>query len=213
MKRFIFSILTLAAISFGAGAQTAEEIISNMEKALEKQENNGLVMTMETKVPIMGTMSIKSYSLGDKMRMESKMMGVKVIAWSDGKTSWSYTPELNEIEITEDVETSEESGSEAEMFSGITEGYDVSIKEETDKAWHIHCSKSKSNKDKDVPKNMDLVVAKGTFYPISLSTKMSGITITMRDIEFGFDVKLLDFDLKDYPDAKIIDKRKEAKNK
>lgn len=211
MKRLIIGILTFVTLSLTAGAQTVQEIISKMETAFESNESKGLIMTIETKIPILGTMSVKSYSLGNKMRMETEVMGIEMISWSDGETMWSYTPEENEIEIENDSESASEEGGDAEMFSDITDGYDVSIKKETAQAWHIRCVKSKNNPDKDAPKNMDLVVAKDTFLPISLSTKMSGITMTMRDIQFGFDENLVNFDIKDYPNAKIIDKRNEKK--
>ena len=55
---------------------------------------------------------------------------------------------------------------------------------------------------------MDLVVAKGTYYPKSLSASMSGVTTTLRDIAFGVSDEDLTFDAADYPGVKIVDKRK-----
>ena len=54
---------------------------------------------------------------------------------------------------------------------------------------------------------MDLVVRKSNFYPISLSAKMSGVTMTLRDIDFGVSEAKVTFDPKDYPGVTIIDKR------
>jgi hypothetical protein len=54
---------------------------------------------------------------------------------------------------------------------------------------------------------MTVVVANGSYYPISLSTKMSGITITMRGISFGVTEKQVTFNKSEYPNAKIVDKR------
>ena len=54
---------------------------------------------------------------------------------------------------------------------------------------------------------MDLVVAKGTYYPISLSTKQSGITVTMRDVTFGVSDKQVTFNIADYPGVKVKDER------
>ena len=87
------------------------------------------------------------------------------------------------------------------------EGYDVTLSKETDKAWYFNCKKSKDNKEKDVPKTIDIVVAKGTYYPVSLSAQMKGITVTMRGISFGVTEKQVSFDAKDYPNVKITDKR------
>ena len=53
----IFSFLAFAAI---AVAQTPQEIISRMEAELDKHENDGVVMTVDVKIPIIGTMSTKT---------------------------------------------------------------------------------------------------------------------------------------------------------
>ena len=190
-----------------AVAQTPQEIVSRMEAELEKHEKEGVIMTVDAKVPVLGTMSTRTYSLGDKARIEAKMMDVDIITWTDGKTVWAYNSKKNEVEIsTQEGDT--ESEGDVEMFSGITDGYDVTLDQETAKDWLFICKKSKSNKDKDAPKKMELVVAKGSYMPISLKTKVSGITITMRDISFGVTEKKVTFNAKDYPGVTIVDKRK-----
>ena len=96
---------------------------------------------------------------------------------------------------------------DAEMFSGITDDYDVSIKKETADAWHLLCKKSKNNTDKDAPKTIDLVISKKNYYPLSLSTKMSGVSMNLHGISFGVTEKQVTFNAADYPTAKIVDKR------
>ena len=61
MKRFAVSLISLT-ISLLAGAQSVQEIISRMETAMSGHENEGIVMTVDTKIPIVGTMSIKTYT-------------------------------------------------------------------------------------------------------------------------------------------------------
>lgn len=212
MKRFAISLISLT-ISILAGAQSAQEIISRMETAMSGHENEGVVMTVDTKIPIVGTMSIKTYTLGEKLRMEMEMAGVVAVSWTDGRTMWAYDPGANEVVIENIDDNSNKSsasgqnGNEMELFKGISDGYNVSIKKETQTAWHIQCSKSKSNRDKDAPKSMEIVVAKGTFFPISLSTKIVGISLTIRDISYGVTEDTVTFNAKDYPTATIIDKR------
>lgn len=209
MKR-ILSLAAMLLCSMAALAQSPEEIIARMDEAMSAHEKDGMIMTLEMKMPIIGTMSTTSYIKGDKMRMEMEPMGKKVISWSDGVTSWTYNVESNEIEITKKKATEESSSSgkdEADMLSGITEGYDVSLQKETSEAWYIICKKSKSNKEKDDPKRMDLVVLKKNYYPKSLSAKMSGVTVTIRDVDYGVTEEQVTFNPADYPDAKIVDKR------
>ena len=51
------------------------------------------------------------------------------------------------------------------------------------------------------------MVEKRTYNPLSLTTKMKGVTLTMRDLSFNVTEKQVTFDQKNYPDAKIVDKR------
>lgn len=206
MLKKLFTIFCFVAMAGYAVAQTPQEIISRMEAELDKHENEGVIMTIDVKVPIVGSMTTRSYTLGDKTRIEANMMGVDVITWTDGSTSWTYNSKKNEVEIAK-LESSAEPDGDVEMFSGVTDGYDVSIDKETATAWTILCKKSKSNKDKDAPRKMELVVAKGSYMPVSLKTKVSGVTITMRNISFGVTEKQVTFNANDYPGVTIEDKR------
>ena len=206
MLKKLFSIICFLGVAGILVAQTPQEIISRMDAEMDKHDKEGLIMTVDAKIPILGTMTTKTYTLGNKARVEANMMGVDVITWTDGNTSWTYNSKKNEVEISKQGESPESEG-DAEMFNGITDGYDVTIDKETATTWIILCKKSKSNKDKDAPKKMELVVAKGTYMPVSLKTKISGIGITMRNISFGVTEKQVTFNANDYPGATIVDKR------
>lgn len=207
MKRF-FTILAALACTLSAFAQTPEDIISNMEDVFTAHEKDGIFMVVDVKIPILGSMSSKVWSLGDKTCVEGSMMNVKILSWSDKTTDWTYDSSKNTITITNvDPTKVKDNEGDAEMFDGITDGYDVTIKSETDKEWYIVCKKSRNNPDKDAPKTMDLVVAKETYWPVSLSTKMKGITMTMRDISFDVTEADVTFDQSKFPGATIEDKR------
>ena len=206
MKRIISLIVSLLC-SAAVFAQSAEEIISRMEKVMDQHENDGVYMIVDVKIPVVGKLSTKTWMYGDKMRAEAKALGVELITWEDGTTQWVYNSKSNEIEITNVTNPANASDGDIDMFTGLAEGYDLSIKDETDKSWHILCKKSKDNKEKDDPKTIDITVAKGTYYPLSLTTKMDGVSLTMRDLSFNVTEKQVTFNQKDYPDAKIVDKR------
>lgn len=208
MKRF-FALLTAFVLAVAAYAQTAEEIIAKMDEAMSQVgEDNGLRMTMDMKIPILGTMSTNAWTLGDKMRMEAEMMGKKLVTWQDGETEWTYDASENTITI-EKQDKSKKSGEKEnmQMFQSATEGYDVSVSKETDTAWTIKCKKNRSNTNKDDPKNMEIVIAKGTYYPVSLSAKVDMVTVTLRNLQFNVTEKDVTFNKADYPGATIIDKR------
>ena len=205
MKK-LFGIICFVVMTGFTLAQTPQEIISRMETELDKHESEGIIMTLDVKVPILGTMTTKTYTLGNKTRADAVIMGADIVTWTDGKTSWKYNAKKNEVEISRlENETTPED--DTEMFNGITDDYNVSINKETENTWTLICKKSKSNKDKDAPKKMELVVTKGTFMPVSLKTKLSGMKITMRDISFGVTEKQVTFNAKDYPGVTIVDKR------
>ena len=207
MKR-LFALITALALAVASFAQTPEEIVDRMSEAMEQLGNTGLRMTMDIKIPILGTMSTVAWSLGDKMRMEAEAMGKKIITWMDNDTEWTYTAEDNTITIkNRDAQKPSSEQENMKMLDSVTEGYDVFLKKETDTAWYIQCKKNKTNTNKDDPKTMDLVVAKGTYHPDSLSARVSGITVTMRDLGFNVTEKEVTFNKGDYPGAKIVDKR------
>ena len=209
MKK-IFAALAAGLLAVAAYAQTAEEIMAKMGEVMEQVgEESGLRMTMDIKIPILGTMSTKAWSLGDKMRMEAEMMGKKLITWQDGETEWTYDSDANTITIEkQDTSKKSEEKENMEMFQNATEGYDVSIGKETSTTWTIKCRKNRSNTNKDDPKNMEIVVAKGTYYPMSLSAKVDMVTVTMRNLQFNVSEEEVTFNKADYPGATIIDKRK-----
>ena len=208
MKRF-FALLTACILAVAAYAQTAEEIIARMDAAMEQvSAENGFRMTMDIKIPILGTMSSDAWSLGDKMRLEANMMGKKLVTWQDGQTEWTYDANENTITVeNRDQSKKSDEKENMKMFQSATEGYDVSIAKETSSAWTIKCKKNRFNTNKDDPKNMEIVVAKGTYYPVSLSAKVDLVTVTMRNLQFNVTEQEVTFNQADYPGVTIIDKR------
>ncbi len=205
------SLLLLTALLW-AGlclAQTPKEIILRMEEQLNKQEADGVGFAIEMKVPLVGSFSMASKSKGDKMRSEMEVKGKKIIVWTDGTTSWTYNSADNKVTIEPagSAESPHEESADMHMFDDILQGYDVTLDKETADAWHIRCKKQRGNPDKDAPKSMDLVVGKGNYYPRSMSFKVSGVTMTMRNFDFDVREEELVFDKAAFPNAQIEDKR------
>lgn len=205
MKKLVLAFMAVLVAVVAAVAQTPKEIVDRMEAEMNSHAGEGLAMTVDIKIPILGTSTSRSYVYGSKLRVEMKMMGVQVVTWSDGETSWTYVSKDNSLTIQSAGHKKANTG-DTELFMGITDGYDVSMKKETADAWHLLCKKSKGNKDEDDPKTMDLVVSKKNYYPQSLKASMSGMTMTMRDISFGVTEADVTFDIAKYPGVKIIRK-------
>lgn len=205
MKKAIISILAALLTATALFAQTPEEVIARMDQETARFDTEGFSMVMEMKIPLLGTFPTQMYTLGKKYKAIIEIKGKKAITWSDGVTDWDYDASKNELTITN--ATSSDAEDSMASLSGITDGYDVKFKKETADAWHILCTKSKTNTNKDDPKKMDLVVSKATYLPISHSITIKGVTVTLRDFVLGVTEEQVTFDPSQYPDAKIIDKR------
>lgn len=95
MKR-IYCIAVTLIWAFAAFAQTPKEIVTRMTEVWDQHEKEGVATIVDTKMPIVGTMTVKEYALGSKTRTETKMLGVQLISWSDGVTEWDYTPKVKD---------------------------------------------------------------------------------------------------------------------
>lgn len=204
MKRLISIFFASIVLAIGASAQTAEEIVTRMDKETAKGDAQGLAMTMSMKIPIVGEFSTRIKTRGDYSRAESTVKGETVIFWSDSKTSWTYTANNNELVIEPGKGNQNDEG---ELVKGITSGYNVSLKGETADVWQIKCVKQKSNQEKDDPRTMDLVVSKKTYLPVRLSAKVKMVTVSLSNFALGVSLEEVKFDQSAYKDAKVIDKR------
>lgn len=205
MKKVLISIFATLLAATALFAQTPQEIIAKMDQETARFDKEGFVMVMEMKIPILGTFSSTLYTIGNKNKSITNIKGSTLITWTDGVTERVYDGEKNEITIKN--ATPSDASESVNTLNGITEGYDVKLKKETADAWYFVCTKSKNNSKKDDPKKMDLVVSKITYLPISHSTTVKGVTVTLRDFAIGVNEADLKFDASLYPTAKIIDKR------
>ena len=208
MKRIficIAALLASVAISF---AQTPEEIIGRMDSEMKKADEQGLAITMDIAIPIIGKTSAAMRIRGEKSRTEMSLKDFKETLWMDESTMWTYSSKDNEVVIeNRSADSKNSSDDNIEMFSGITEGYDVTLEKETADTWQFRCDKSKSNTNKDDPKKMTLIVSKKDYMPKSLTAKLKGVTVTMRDTKLGVSESEVTFNPASLPGVKITDKR------
>ena len=217
MKRIVL-LLTVLLWGLSVAAQTPHEILEKMSRAMDHDKSVGMAMTMDMKIPILGTYSTRTYTLGDKMRMEVTAKGKKGIVWEDGNIAYSYDASKNTITINEfksngGGEITDDDDNGLGMALSVTKGYDVKLLRETDEYWEFRCNKRKDNTDKDAPKQIDLSVQKGSYFLREMKTSMKGVTVTMRDFSFDVNKEDVTFDINKYKDAKIVDKRGEEKKK
>lgn len=203
----LLSFVALAVIAVSSFAQTPVQILSRMEEEMTAHEPEGIVMTIDVKIPILGVMTSKTYSRGNKSYIRASMLGKNINSWIDSQCTYIYDPDKNEVTIKDYSSEDDADADNAEMFAGISEGYDVTIKKETDVAWYLQCKKRKESTDKDAPKEMEVVVSKKNYWPLSLTTKVNGTTMVLRGISFGVSEEKVTFDMSKHPGIKVIDNR------
>ncbi len=203
--------LMAALVALVAWAQTPEEILAKMSEAMDGKEKGGMAMTMDMKIPIMGTMSMRMYTLGKKSKMETTLKGHLVTMWDDGEIIRTYNGEDNLITM-EDSTSGGDVSSDADenlgLAKSVTKGYDVKLVKETADAWYFACKKQKTNKEKDAPKNIELSVWKDSYCLRELNTSMKGVKMTLRDVTYNITEEDVTFDESRFPNAEVIDKRK-----
>ena len=217
MKR-ILTLISALFLALAAFAQTPEEIVAKMEETMGQQnKETNFRVAMDLKYPLVGTATSKIHRRGDKLRYEMIIKGNSGIFFFDGDTEWQYDSEENKVEILRSAPGEKSTGKQLLKvygntddlfdFKDIVDGYDISLEKETATAWYLHCVKKKDNKEKEAPKTVDFVVAKGSYYLVSYSTIMRGSTLKVYDIGFNVTEKQVTFNPADYPGVTIIDKR------
>ena len=206
MKKAIVTFFAALIAASALMAQTTDEILEKMNKEMDRFDSEGVSMVMDMKLPLLGTFSTQMFLRGDKYKAMLNVKGETSMTWSDGITDWDYDVSKNEITI-KNAKRSGTASDNMKTLDGVTEGYDVKLKKETDDAWYFRCTKSKTNTKKDDPKKMDLVVSKTTYLPISTSVSEKMVTVTMRDFAIGVSEETVTFDPSKYPNATIIDQR------
>ena len=209
MKRILCFAIAFVCVTL-TFAQTGLEIVNNMNRMMSDRKSEGLCVTIDVKIPIVGTVVTRTYSNGSKTRLEIESSKINLITFMEDSTQWSYNAENNVVIITNlkiGGSPSETQGMDVSMFDDITEGYDISVKSQNAVKWELVCKKKRSNKDDDAPKTINLEVRKGTFEPISMSTKMMGINCTMHLFIFGVTENKVTFNPDDFPGVNIVDQR------
>lgn len=209
MKRILCFAIAFVCVTL-TFAQTGLEIVNNMNRMMSDRKPEGLCVTIDVKIPIVGTVVTRTYSNGSKTRLEIESSKINLITFMEDSTQWSYNAENNVVIITNlkiGGSPSETQGMDVSMFDDITEGYDISVKSQNAVKWELVCKKKRSNKDDDAPKTINLEVRKGTFEPINMSTRMMGINCTMHHFIFGVTENKVTFNPDDFPGVNIVDQR------
>ena len=208
MKRLLcFAIAFLSAtVTF---AQTGLEIVNRMNQRLSDRKSEGICMSADVKIPVMGTVTTRTYAYGNKRRMEVESSKINTITFIDDTLQWTYVKGSSEVVLTNlnIGKRSDTPGTDTGMFDDIPDAYDITIKSQNAVKWELQCKRKKNIDDDDYPKHLTLEVRKDTYEPISMNTKVMGISMTMHHFIFGIPESKVTFNPDDFPGVTVSDQR------
>ena len=208
MKRFLcFAIAFLSATV--AFAQTGLEIVTRMNQRMSDRQSEGMCMSADVKIPVMGTVTTKTYAYGNKRRMDVESSKINTITFIDDTLQWTYVKGSTEVVLTNlnIGKRSDNPGTDTGMFDDIPDAYDITIKSQNAVKWELQCKRKKNIDDDDYPKHLTLEVRKETFEPISMNFKVMGISMSMHHIIFGIPESKVTFNPDDFPGVTVSDQR------
>ena len=210
MRKILCTLIAFVWVT-SALAQTGLEILNRMNERINSHDADGVSMFIDIKIPVLGTVTTKTLHLGDKTRMEIDVSGEKIITFLEDTIQWVYIPSKNEASKLGSTQKSNnpaaDSGMNIGLFNDVAEGYDISIKSENLVKWELACKKKRSHPDKDAPKNITIEVRKETYHPLSFSSKIMGLTFTMRDFTFGVSEDQVVFNPDNFPGVRIVEQQ------
>ena len=208
MKRLLcFAIAFLSAtVTF---AQTGLEIVTRMNQRMSDRQSEGMCMSADVKIPVMGTVTTKTYAYGNKRRMDVESSKINTITFIDDTLQWTYVKGSTEVVLTNlnIGKRSDNPGTDTGMFDDIPDAYDITIKSQNAVKWELQCKRKKNIDDDDYPKHLTLEVRKETFEPISMNFKVMGISMSMHHIIFGIPESKVTFNPDDFPGVTVSDQR------
>ena len=208
MKRLLcFAIAFLSAtVTF---AQTGLEIVTRMNQRMSDRQSEGMCMSADVKIPVMGTVTTKTYAYGNKRRMDVESSKINTITFIDDTLQWTYVKGSTEVVLTNlnIGKRSDNPGTDTGMFDDIPDAYDITIKSQNAVKWELQCKRKKNIDDDDYPKHLTLEVRKDTYEPISMNTKVMGISMTMHHFIFGIPESKVTFNPDDFPGVTVSDQR------
>ena len=88
MKRILCFAIAFVCVTL-TFAQTGLEIVNNMNRMMSDRKSEGLCVTIDVKIPIVGTVVTRTYSNGSKTRLEIESSKINLITFMEDSTQWS----------------------------------------------------------------------------------------------------------------------------
>ena len=133
----------------------------------------------------------------------------QISTWFDGKTQWSYSPSINEVNISEPTAEELQQINPFAIINSVQNDYTAKLLTSNKDKYQIQLSSKSSNK---TIKNIELSLNSSTYFPsliiISLKNNTK-ITINVKQVAEGnaLPTSTFTFNTSKYPGVEVIDLR------
>ncbi len=216
MKKTIKSVFTLFLLCFTfvlpcMGQLNAREVLDKTTTQFKK--SNGIeahfVLTNYKQGFKQGTSDGLIRLKGEKLYLETQ----GILTWFDGKTQWTYLNENEEVNICNPTEEELQNINPMLLTSLYKKGYECSFgKRKEYEGKTIYEVILTDHKGDNLLANVTLYISQSDFIPMYIKVKEKGQsynTIEIRDYDKdkNFDDNVFAFNIKQFPNAEIIDLR------
>lgn len=202
MKRIFTSLLICFFVAVGAFAQTGAEILKSASDKIHSSKS----LYVDYKLTTEGHSLEGHLTLaGDKFTIVSP----QVRTWFDGKTQWTYSTSIGEINITEPTK---EELCQVNPFAILKSfSTDYTLSKLPSKIGFKKVQLKAKNEKSDISK-AEVTVSESTGYPTQVILTLSSgqkVTINISKVQPGGElpVATFRFNAKDYPKIQVIDLR------
>ena len=158
MKHLIYKIFTTSVIlltSLSSNAKTADEVLSNASKVFSNSKS----------ITASFVMIDNGYSNAGKIVVAGNKFVIttpKLSTWFDGKTQWTYSSSINEVNIGEPTADELQIINPFTIINDFKINYNGTLLESAKDSYKIKLTPKKSNND---IKSVELMVNSSTYLP------------------------------------------------
>lgn len=205
MKHLIYKIFTTSVIlltSLSSNAKTADEVLSNASKVFSNSKS----------ITASFVMIDNGYSNAGKIVVAGNKFVIttpKLSTWFDGKTQWTYSSSINEVNIGEPTADELQIINPFTIINDFKINYNGTLLESAKDSYKIKLTPKKSNND---IKSVELMVNSSTYLPsliVIIAKNNIKTTINIKNINIGGTLpsSTFVFNSTKYPGVEVIDLR------
>lgn len=199
------TMLLVAMLFYGMAAHgmTADEILNDAANRYQSHKSITATFTItESGNTVNGTIVVA----GDRFNVITPMMTI----WYDGRTQWSYSPSVQEVNITEPTVEELQQINPFAIISAFRKNYKATMLSKTANRYCIKLTPLSA--DASNISQTTLTLNTSTLFPTEIhliTDNNNAITISVKDVKIGksLPISTFTFDAKNYPDAEIVDLR------